>query len=669
MQHSGLLPALLLVLTLAVAVVWGFSRWKQPTIVGLLVTGVIAGPTGLRLISEMSAVEELAEVGVVLLLFSIGLEMSLADLFRTSRLVFAGGALQVGITAGLVTLLARYVGAASSVALALGCVVSLSSTAVVTKLLSDAGQLESPNGRTAFAILIFQDLCVLPMTALLPVMGAGGALDVLTVARTLGSAFALVAILVVGVRNVVPRLLEAIVRTRSTELFVLGTLLISLGTAYAGSRLGLSTALGAFLAGLVVAGSPYSHHALAQVLPFKTAFNSLFFVSVGMQVDIPYTYHHAGQIAGLLAVVVLVKFVGAGIALFAIGTGARTAVTTALTLAQIGEFSLVLAKLASDYHAVDAVTLKLLMPVAVLSLLITPLLVALADRAGALAARLAGERVPESEVDLDHETGHVIIVGFGLAGRNLARVLRHVGVPYEVLELNGKTVALLRSQGEPIHFGDVSSPATLEHLGIKRAREMVIVISDPAATRLAVKLSRELAPALKIVVRTRYAKEIESLYESGADLVVTDEMEASLRLVSVVLSHCEVPLEVRTQLVEDVLADHYGALVPRELNAVPLVAPKLGGVESRAVTLTEGAPAIGRSLADLGLRSRTGATCLSVQRGEDLHANPGAEMVLAARDRVTVFGDPASVTRAVRLMLEGEDAIREGEPRRRSSDR
>jgi len=254
----------------------------------------------------------------------------------------------------------------------------------------------------------------------------------------------------------------------------------------------------------------------------------------------------------------------------------------------------------------------------------------------------------------------VVIVGFGLNGRNLARVLRAVGIPYEVLELNGATVARLRQEGESIHFGDVSSPATLEHLGIRRARELVIVISDPAASRLAVKLSRELAPAVKIVVRTRYVGEIEGLYACGADLVITDEMEASLRLVSVVLAHCEVPLKTRTDLTDRILADHYGALLPEEVSAVP----RLTGVESRTVLLPATAAAVGRTLAQLSLRSRTGATCLSVARGDELHANPSPELALAAGDRLVVFGDPQAVERATRLLLEGEDPG----PRRRATD-
>jgi CPA2 family monovalent cation:H+ antiporter-2 len=668
MQHSHLLRDLLLVLALAVGVVFVFARWRQPTIVGLLVTGVIAGPWGLRLVSDPAAVEELAEVGVVLLLFSIGLEMSLADLFRMGKVVLVGGALQVGLTAAASGVAAWLMGAGPAAAVALGCVVALSSTAVVTKLLADQGQLEAPQGRNAFAVLIFQDLCVLPMTAVFPLL-AKGAVDAVELVRTLGSAVALVGLFVIVVRQIVPRVLELIVSTRSSELFILGTLLVSLGTAWVGSTLGLSTALGAFLAGLVVAGSPYSHHAMAQVLPFRNAFNSLFFISVGMLVNVPLVYAHAGQFFSLLALALILKFVCAASALAIVGVGARTSVATALCLAQIGEFSLVLVKMAHDAHILDRASVDRAMAVAVLSLLATPALVGAATAAGAWAARVFGERAITTPPASEHEVGHVIIVGFGVNGRNLARVLKLVGVPYEVLELNGATVARLREEGEPIHFGDVSSVAMMEHLGIRRARELVLAISDPAGTRLAVKLARELAPMIKIVVRTRYAREIEDLYASGADLVITDEMESSLRLVSVVLAHCDVPVAVRTQLVDEILADHYGPLVPPEMESAPAEAPRIPGVESRTVVLPAGAPTAGRSIAELSVRARTGATCLSIARGSDTFANPGPDFVLAPGDRVVVFGDPTSVARAEQLLVQGEAALEGEGPRRRASDR
>jgi len=309
----------------------------------------------------------------------------------------------------------------------------------------------------------------------------------------------------------------------------------------------------------------------------------------------------------------------------------------------------------------------------VLSILSTPALIRLSSRVGELLARaggdgLAGDREPEPPF----EEGHVIIAGFGVNGQNLVRVLKTVGVPFVVVELNGVTVQRLAAQGEPIRYGDVTSPGTLAHLGVGRARELVLAISDPAATRSAVKLARDMAPGLKIVVRTRYVNEIEKLYELGADMVVTDEMEASLRLVSVVLADCNVAAGVRLRLVDEILKDHYGGLAP-SADGDPARLPPFptAGVESRTVELSSSAFAVGRSLASLHLRGRSGATCLSVQRGIHVHANPDSGFELAAGDRAVLFGEGRAVARAERLLTVGEASLPGGVevPRRRATDR
>jgi CPA2 family monovalent cation:H+ antiporter-2 len=669
-----LLTDLILVLMLAVGVVFVFNRLRQPTIVGLLITGVLAGPSGLRIIADPAAVDDLAEVGVVLLLFSIGLEMSLADLFRAGGTALAAGGLQVCGTALAAGWLAAHWGASIEGAVLVGMVTALSSTAVVTWLLLDSGQLEVPHGRWALAILILQDLCAIPMAAMVPLLSRGR-LDVHAAAGALVRALAMVAVLVVLIRQVTPRLLEAIVRTRSSELFVLGTLVICLGTAWLGSLAGVPMSIGAFLAGLVLAGSPYSHHAVAQILPFRHAFNSLFFISVGMLVEAGFLWQHASAVAVLAAAVIALKAVGAALALVVAGAPASVAVAGGLCLAQIGEFSLVLVRLAQSAGLVSRADVGWLLSVAVATIILTPLLVRLAGPAGALAGRLAGAwrgGLAPAAAGLDHEDGHVIIAGFGINGANLARVLRSVGIPYVVLELNGTTVTRLAAAGEPIHYGDATSGETLIRLGIRRARELVLAISDPAASRRAVRLARELAPGVKIVARTRFVGEVEKLYECGADLVVTDEMEASLRLVSVVLAHCEVSSAVRMRLVDEIVRQHYGALLPDDGRpAADQVAFTVASLESRTVVLDASAYAAGRTLAALDLRNRTGATCLSVQRGQDVHANPSPDLAFAGMDRVVVFGDGASVRRAERLLCHGQTAL-PGEPehpRRRATDR
>lgn len=643
MAHSPLLYHLILVLTLAVCVTLLLSRLRVPSVVGLLATGILAGPTALGIFPDAKAVEELAEVGVVLLLFSIGLELSLKDLFSMGRVALGAGAFQVVGTAAAVAGAVHATGAALPLAIVIGCVVALSSTAVTARLLSESSQMEAPHGRHALAILVFQDLCVLPMTTLIAVL-ATGRLETAAIGLAVAKSLAVVSLLVVAIRLVVPRLLALVVAARSSDLFVLGTLLISLGTAWVGSLMGLSMPLGAFLAGLVVASSPYSHHVFAQVMPLRTVFNSIFFISVGMLVDLRFVASHAGELALLTLGAIALKAVVTAVGLRLAGQRWLSSIATGLCLAQVGEFSFVLMQMAQNANLLDAASVNRWTAVAVLTIFVTPLLVSGAGRIGRWLARRIEDGASGAPVTAD---GHVIIAGYGVNGRNLARVLRAVGVPYEVLELNGVAVAQCQQAGEPVHYGDATCPEALEHLSIRTAAKLVLAISDPAAARRAVKTARDLAPRLTIVVRTRYVTEVDRLYACGADQVVTDEMEASLRLVGIVLSHFKVPARVRQSLVEDIFNRHYVGLGGDEVEPALVT---FSAAASRVLVLEATAPAVGRSLAALDLRQQTGATCLSIQRGGELHANPSRDLVLEAGDRLVLFGDETAVRRAEHLL-------------------
>lgn len=657
MEHSSMLFHLILVLTLAVGVAVLLSRLRLPSVIGLLVTGVLAGPSGLSIFDSAAVVHDMAEVGVVLLLFSIGMETSLADLFRQGIVAIGAGTLQMVTTSALIAALGHFVlGAAWPAAIAIGFIVALSSTAVVTTLLMASAQMESPQGRQSMAILVFQDLCVLPITTLMGIL-AVGSLELGSIAGAMIQSAVLVTALVALICLVVPRLLNVIVSTRSSDLFVLGTLLVSLGTAWVGSCFGLSMPLGAFLAGLVVAGSPYSHHAMAQVMPLRTVFNSIFFISVGMLVDLRFVAHHLPELLALLAGVIFLKVACTTLALRAIGQRGSVSLRTAFCLAQIGEFSFVLIQMAEGSHLLGPDQVQRWTTVAVMSVMITPLLIAWAPKAGSWLGRILGEspevtNVPEAA---SHEDGHVVIAGFGINGRNLARVLRSLGIPYEISDLNGLVVKHFHEAGEPIHFGDAANPEMLEMLGIRRASAMVLAISDPAAARRVTQLSRQLSPKLKIVVRTRLVQEVECLYGMGADLVITDEMEASLRMVSVVLSHFRVPTDVRQGLVDEIFRGHYGALFHGDLEAESSIKSlELTSAISRPVVLEPGSFAVGHSLASLDLRRLTGASCLSVRRQEEVHSNPSRDFVLEAGDELTVFGDRRAVEKGLRLLRSGK---------------
>ncbi|HEU4643775.1 MAG TPA: cation:proton antiporter [Gemmatimonadaceae bacterium] len=562
-MRPGPLADLTVLFALSVVVVVAFHRLRLPPIVGFLFTGVLAGPYGFGLIRNVADVRALADVGVILLLFTIGLEFSLHQLVRLRAFLFAGGALQVGITLAAMTVVGIAFGLSWRVAAFVGMLVALSSTAIVLRLLADRGEIDSPHGQAALGILIFQDLCVVPMVLLTPMLGGHGG-----GAAALGRQLLVAALFLAGAlaasRLLVPRLLHLVVGTRRREVFVLTIVLLCLGAAWASAAVGLSLALGAFIAGLIVSSSEYSHQALGEVLPLREVFNSIFFISIGMLFDVRTVAASPLVVAAAIAGVVVAKAIVTTGVTFALGQSLRIALVTGLALAQIGEFSFVLSKVGSDAGLLSVRLDQLFLAVAVGTMALTPGLLALAPRLATRAERRVPGRWVARRYGLDLAGGaapvladHVIIVGFGFNGRNLARVLRRVGIPYTVIEMNPEVVHAERPRGVPVIYGDATRPEVLRHAGIERARVMVIAISDAAATRSTVAAARRLAPHLHIVVRTRYIQETRPLLALGTEEVVPEEFETAIEIFSRVLRRYRVPADVvEREVVELRRGDH-----------------------------------------------------------------------------------------------------------------
>ena len=554
---------LLVLFALAVAVVLAFHRLKLPPIVGFLVTGVVAGPHGLGLITDIANVEHLAEVGVVLLLFTIGLEFSINQLVRLRTFLLSAGSLQVGITMAITTLLARLGGLPWPLALFAGMLVSLSSTAIVLRLMSERAELDTPASQTALGILVFQDLCVVPMMLVLPVLSGetSGAGELL---RGLFAAGGFIAAALVLSRHVMPRILRVVVATRQREVFILTIALFCLAAAWASSRIGLSLALGAFIAGIVISDSPYAHQALGEILPMREVFNSLFFISVGMLFDVRLIATAPLLLLGLtLAVVVLKAGITGGVAVL-LGQSPRIAIIAGLTLAQIGEFSFVLADAGRRHGLIAPPWDQRLIAVAVATMALTPLLIGIAPRVATwIEARLPAQwqgrhtglftlppTAPPSE-------GHVVIVGYGLNGRNLARVLARQQIPFTVIGMNAETVRAERARGINIIYGNATHAGILRHAGLDRARVIVVAISDAAATRGVVVHARHLNPRAHIVVRTRYVQEVGPLMDLGTSEVVPEEFETAVELLARVLRRFELPSEEIDRIAKEVRQGGY----------------------------------------------------------------------------------------------------------------
>ena len=642
-----------------------FHRLKLPALPGFIVAGMILGPNALGLVSDPHRVESLAEVGVILLLFTIGIEFSLSRLKEMGRQVLVGGLGQMGFT--VVATVAAGIAFLPSwrVALFLGFLIALSSTAIVLKGLTDKGEIDAPHGRLATGILIFQDLCVVPIMLLLPFLAGTAAGGALGLAIALGKAVLVVVGVLVAARTLVPRALAEIVKTRSRELFLIAVILIGTLTALGTAAAGASLALGAFLAGLVISESDYAHQALAELMPFRDIFISLFFVAVGMLVQLDTVRAHPWVTFGGVAVIMGGKSLSAAVGPALMGYAGRVALLAGVAVSQIGEFSFVLAEQGRSANLLPNGVYQQFLGVAVVTMLVTPFLLqsgpALLDRLERIIPLdriLPGFRPKGFAPVEDPVSDHVVVAGYGLNGRNLAAALRSINAPYLIVELNAQTVRRARAEGEPAFYGDATREEILRALGIDRARLFVIAISDPAATRSMVRVARGMNPKLHIIARTRYVAEIPELTRLGADVVIPEEFETSIEIFARVLAHYNVPRDEIDRLVAEIRASHYEALRPGAKPRITL-SGMLGAMPQmhvERIPLAASAPAVGQTLAETGLRSRTGALVLSVRRGESDIATPPATYRLAAGDVLVVVGQKQQLKGAYKLLTGTEPA-------------
>jgi CPA2 family monovalent cation:H+ antiporter-2 len=658
------LSELLVIFSVSIAVVFLFQKLRLPSIAGFLVAGALIGPYGLNLVSDLQQVQVLAEIGVVLLLFTIGVEFSLAHLTAARGLLLISGPLQVGGVLLLVTLAGRLTGLPYGQAIFWGCLLSLSSTAIVLKVLTDRGESDSVHGRSTIGILIFQDLAVVPMMLVTPLLDGQAENAMQELLLALATSAGLVAVIVAGAWFLVPKLLEHIVRSRSRELFLLTIIVLCLGIAWLTSLAGLSLALGAFIAGLVISESEYSHQALAEVLPFRDSFNSLFFVSIGMLMDVRVLLAHPLLVMTLVGAVIVGKLLTAAGPLIAIGHPPRSALLAGVALAQVGEFSFILAQEGQQAGLLAGDPYQLFLAVSVLTMAVTPFLMQWAPKVARRAEAVQrlnrwfqGRTVAHvAQVESPHlrMKDHVIVVGYGLNGRNLARVLEETEIPYVVLDLDGDTTKRESRNGVPIYYGDATNPNVLRHVRIEDARVLVLAISDPFAGRRAVQIARSLNPKLHIVVRTRYLKEMEDLHQLGADDVVPEEFETSIEIFALVLRTYNMPQEVIVQKAEQIRREGY-ALLRR--SALPELAHHLRGgtlvdVEVETCRIEEDSPAVGKTLEQLSIRPRTGASVIALTRGGVTESNPSLKVQLEVGDVVVLLGTREQIRRAIGLLAD-----------------
>jgi K+:H+ antiporter len=656
-MHEGdiILRELIMLLAVSLPITFLFHKMRLPALVGFLITGILLGPYGIALVTDTTVVERLAEIGVVLLLFTVGLEFSIESIMRSSRLLVTGGGLQVLATIAAVTGIALSFGTTLPQAVFYGFLASLSSTAIVLKMYADRAELDTAHGRLATGILLFQDIAVVPMMLLLPVLGqaAGdGGVTLLSVLATLGKAVIGLAVVFLAARRIVPYLLHQVIRLKNREIFFLLVVLLCMGTAWITYSLGLSLALGAFLAGLIISESEYSHHIVSDILPFRDYFASIFFISIGMLLQTGYFAAHLVLVLAMTGALLFIKTV------IVIGTAkllrypARSAVLVGVGLAQVGEFSFLLAQQGSARGLIGGETYQLFVDTSILGMLATPLMVQLAP---SLVKRLpAMASGTDDKANICALTGHTIIAGYGLNGRNLARTLRATNIPYTVLEVNADTIRKARDEGEPIIYGDITREDALVRAGADCARVIVFAISDFAATRMAIRFVRKINPSAFILVRTRYAAEVDELLKLGADQVIAEEFETSIEIFSRVLHEYHVPGNIIANQVSLVRFDGYKMLrgLSLEQEKINQIAAMFAAATVDNAQITPGAACIGRSLRDLDLRRASGASVIAIVRDGGAMTNPGPDVTLQADDIVVLLGGHRELDVAMELLTQ-----------------
>ncbi len=649
-----------ILLAFAILVLLVCYRLRIPEIIGFLLTGILAGPYGLGIFTNMQEINFLSEIGVVLLLFTIGLEFSFKSLLDLRRQFFIGGTLQVALTLAAVFMVAMAVGLPTNTAIVMGFLISLSSTAIVLRVLQDRDEMDTPHGHIMIGILIFQDIVSVPMMLLIPFMAGSQASFLQSIPILLIEVVGLVILVIVGTVWLVPRVLYRVARTRSQELFMLSVVVILLAMTWLTSSIGLSLALGAFLAGLIISESQYSHQALGGILPFRYVFTSFFFVSIGMLLDIRVVMGSLAIILLLVAAIVIIKALLAGATTIALGYQARSAVLVGLALSQVGEFSFILSKLGLDYGLLSAGMYQIFLAASIVTMALSPILISVSSRVSdamgrlPLPQRFADTGKGEAKAELKD---HLVIIGYGLNGRNLARAAKSAGIPYVIIEMNPDTVAAESARGEPIHYGDATNEKVLEHANISGARVVVIAISDAVATRRITAMARKMSPAVYIIVRTRYLKEMGPLLEMGASEVIPEEFETSLEIFARVLKRYLMPRDRIDALTSELRSEGYEAL-RKKANGYALSDLNIPAwnMEIDTITVKEGSVVAGKTIKEVELRKRHGVTILLIKRGDSVIYNPGADTSLLPGDIVLAFGEPGKLSRAMALFSPGRDA-------------
>ncbi len=662
MHIPPLLTELIVIFIISIVVNLVCTRIRIPATVGFLITGIFCGPSLLGIVDDMEAINVLSELGVALLLFTIGMELSGDALSRLKKPVFLGGSLQIGLTI-IVTVIVYSLARNEDLALSIfiGCLISLSSSAIVLRFLQQKGTTSTPSGRLTLAILVFQDIMIAPMLILIPLLSGQVNPNPMDAMFAIGKVIVVLGAVLLFVKFGLNRFMAAIVRTRVSELLLLTTLVLCMGLAFLTSWLGLSLSLGAFLAGLFLARSEYSMSVVSGIMPYRDVFMSIFFISVGMLLDVDYLLQHIGTVITLTILFIFIKTLLILPAVLIQKYPLHTAIIVALTLAQVGEFSFVLASAGLDAGLINEDRYQNFLAISIITMLLTPVMMHFAPKIanrvnlylGKKDFHLANEGMSGN---LSQLKNHLIIVGFGISGQHLARAAKNYSIPYEILEMNPDTVSRFHDR-EPILYGDASRPAVLEHMGITKAKVLAIVISDPAAVQATVAEAIKLNPNIRIIARSRFLAEVDILHKLGASDVVAEEFESSIEIFSRVLYQYMIPKQDIDTMVNIIRQENYSTLrkTSQQMSGMDDFLEEFSQVNIHVIRLEENAPLSGKTLSESELPNKYGVTVVAIKSGGQMIPTPKADTILQHGDILYIFGKESDLIKVTKLICQKEN--------------
>ena len=651
MNNFLVIQDIVVILLVSLPIIYFFKKINLPGIIGFLIAGMLIGPFGFNFIKSVNQIGVMAEIGVMILMFTIGLEFSLSQLIRIKKFLLIAGGYQLLITIIVSTIIFLLFGIELNRAIFFSLLVSLSSTAIVLKLLSDKDELGSPHGKISLGILIFQDLAIVPMFLLLPLLSGFSELSSGAIFLKILIVFGVLAGLLLLARFLMPLIVYKIASIRLREAFTIGVILLLLGTAYLTHLFGLSFALGAFIAGLILSESEYNHQIVSETIPFRDAFNSIFFVSIGLLLNIRFVGENLFLLIALTTGIILVKSLVVTVIVLFMKFPLRVAVIAGLSLAQIGEFSFVLAQAGLNFNLFTNQFYNCFLAASIFSMILTPLLIKLSPIIAGKTSTFEKTKTDKfGEIQNLH--AHVVIAGFGLNGSNLARVLKETGIKYVVTELNPDTVKREKARGEKIIYGDISKEEVLKAVKIEKANIIVYAISDPAVTKMSLKLVKKLNPNIYALVRTRYVNEVDELKKLGADDVIPEEFETALQIFRKVLEKYHIPLNVIMKQTTLLREESYSLLRKEGMDISSFI--HLDEILAQGLTETyyvnNDNAHINKNLSEINIRALTEATIIAIVRDGKTISNPSAKETIKPGDTLVIYGTHLSVDQAIDLL-------------------